>query len=261
MRQNMFEILVSDDVKLLFDKKEYEIAKNYTWRVRKCKNGKFSVLADINKHRYSVKQLVFKLPKDIYIYHKNGNPYDFRRSEIEIITKSEYFHKQNPNIPRSSKYKNVFYDETNNKWSTAVIKGKSHFAGRYLEEEEAAIAADRLMLQLYGDKAERNFPELSTTKLEDKYSELEMKYGKSEKEKRARTVQGITMQKDVKSSKFVGVYWEKRKQKWVAEIRYLRKRYWLGLYDEEDAAARSYDIKALELYGENAKTNFKQGGS
>jgi AP2-like factor, euAP2 lineage len=261
MGENMFEIRLSDDIKLLFDKNEYEIAKNYPWRVRKCKNGKFSVLTNINKHRYSVKQLVFKLPKEIYIYHKNGNPYDFRRSEIDIITKSEYFHRKSPNLPRTSKYKSVFFDEANNKWSTAVIKGKSHFAGRYLEEEEAAIAADRLMLQLYGDKAERNFPELSTTKLEDKYSELEMKYGKSEKEKRARTVQGITMQNDVKSSKFVGVYWEKRKQKWVAEIRYLKKRYWLGLYDKEDEAARSYDIKALELYGENAKTNFKNEGS
>ena len=209
----MKEIILQNDVKLLFDEEDYKVASQYKWLYRVSKNGRDSILTQLSEKRYSIKQLVFKLPKDMFIYHKNDNPYDFRRSEIDIITKSEYFHKQNPNAPRSSRYKNVFFDEKNNKWSTAVIKGKSYFAGRYSIEEHAAIAADKLMLDLYGEKADRNFPDLSIEELEQKYSELQAKYGETEKEKRAKTVQGISIKKEPKSSKYVGVSWAKRKQK------------------------------------------------
>jgi hypothetical protein len=76
-------------------------------------------------------------------------------------------------------------------------------------------------------------------------------------EKLSKSNQGVPFKKcGRKSSSYVGVYWSKRQNKWVAEIRHMRKRYWLGLHDTEADAARAYDQKALELYGINAKLNF-----
>jgi len=57
-------------------------------------------------------------------------------------------------------------------------------------------------------------------------------------------------------SKYKGVCWSKRHKKFRARITYNRKSYHLGLFDSEIDAAKAYDKKALELFGEFAYLNF-----
>jgi hypothetical protein len=59
----------------------------------------------------------------------------------------------------------------------------------------------------------------------------------------------------VKTSKYVGVHWSKQRNKWLAIIRFKKQKYDLGGFENEADAAMSYNTKALELYGENAKLN------
>jgi len=58
------------------------------------------------------------------------------------------------------------------------------------------------------------------------------------------------------SSKFKGVCWHKRKRRWVAGIKYNNKLHNLGRFNNEADAARAYDAKAKELFGEYAYLNF-----
>ena len=58
------------------------------------------------------------------------------------------------------------------------------------------------------------------------------------------------------SSKYKGVDWREKKEKWRARIHCNRKTYFLGYYESEVKAARVYDKAAIELFGEYAKTNF-----
>ena len=44
-----------------------------------------------------------------------------------------------------------------------------------------------------------------------------------------------------KTSKFKGVHWDKDKQKWVAKIKYKSKTIYIGAFDVEEHAAKSYD--------------------
>lgn len=59
------------------------------------------------------------------------------------------------------------------------------------------------------------------------------------------------------TSGYKGVVWDKGCQKWRAQLHSNGKNYYLGLFVCKEAAARAYDAKAIELFGEFAHTNFK----
>ncbi len=59
-----------------------------------------------------------------------------------------------------------------------------------------------------------------------------------------------------KKSKYKGVRWSKRSRKWIAEITLHGKRQWLGTFEKEEDAARAYDRRARELFGQYARPNF-----
>ena len=57
-------------------------------------------------------------------------------------------------------------------------------------------------------------------------------------------------------SKYKGMYWDNSHHKWRGQIRCNGKKYFLGYFTDEIKAARAYDDKARELFGEFAATNF-----
>lgn len=59
------------------------------------------------------------------------------------------------------------------------------------------------------------------------------------------------------SSRFKGVAWHRASGKWMGVIRHNRKNIYLGLHLTEESAARAYDAKAAELFGEFARLNFQ----
>ncbi len=60
------------------------------------------------------------------------------------------------------------------------------------------------------------------------------------------------------TSRYKGVYWDKREKKFIARIVADGKRYYLGRFDDEIEAAVVYDIKAMELFKEFAYLNFPE---
>jgi hypothetical protein len=60
------------------------------------------------------------------------------------------------------------------------------------------------------------------------------------------------------TSRYKGVCWHKKKRVWLAQISYNNRTEFLGHYSIEIDAARAYDNKAKELFGEFANINFKE---
>jgi hypothetical protein len=58
------------------------------------------------------------------------------------------------------------------------------------------------------------------------------------------------------TSGYKGVAWHRRDQRWQARISFEGRRHQIGYFGDAAAAARAYDAKARELYGEYAVLNF-----
>lgn len=59
-------------------------------------------------------------------------------------------------------------------------------------------------------------------------------------------------------SKYLGVSWHIRKNKWVAGIGFNKKTKYLGIFENEIDAAKAYDEAAKIYHGEFANLNFKE---
>jgi AP2 domain len=59
-------------------------------------------------------------------------------------------------------------------------------------------------------------------------------------------------------SRFMGVTYDMRTGRWKARIGYDGVRLYLGLFSDEVTAARAYDQKAREFYGDAARLNFPE---
>jgi hypothetical protein len=58
------------------------------------------------------------------------------------------------------------------------------------------------------------------------------------------------------TSKYIGVSFDKKTNKWKATIRIDCKYIFLGYFDDEIEAAKSRDIATKQYYGENGNLNF-----
>ena len=61
-----------------------------------------------------------------------------------------------------------------------------------------------------------------------------------------------------RSSQFKGVCWHKDNHKWQTQIQIDGHNIYLGIFDSEIEAAKAYDRKAIELFGEYACINFPE---
>jgi len=163
------------------------------------------------------------------------------------------------NNSKKTKFIGVEYNENSlPQWNASImIHGKQYHIGSYLCEQHAAIAYDKKALELFGLNAKRNFPKLSLNQIVERLNNIEAYNKFFLKNKGFENKQELFLKR--KKSEYFGVYnytTIKHSKKWTAIIQYKCKPNYIGYYNTEDDAARAYDIKAIELFGKNAKRNF-----
>ena len=141
-----------------------------------------------------------------------------------------------PEKAKSSRFVGVNWCKTKQRWKAQLrIDGKRRSLGNFTSEESAARVWDKAARELRGPDTPANFAD----------DPLALAAAlKAEPKKKT-------------SSRFVGVNWEKRRQRWKAQIRAGGKHRHLGYFVLEEVAARAYK-RASELRGDTAIPNKRQ---
>lgn len=128
-----------------------------------------------------------------------------------------------------SRFKGVWYHKNKNKWLAGIIiNGHQHHIGSYGSEVDAAKAFNVYALKHLGSEAELNDVE---------------HVGFNLKPKRQKT------------SQYIGVSLDKRRDKWKAHIKVDGKHKFMGYFESEHDAARMYNFWAADLLGASARLN------
>lgn len=252
-------IITKNSKEINLDDYYYNIAKGYTWSTKKTgRGGHEKIYTYIDGKMVNFNKIIFGLASNECLIFENGNCFDYTSDNIRILLKSELAHIYgSTNRNKTSQYHGVYFCNETKKWWVRVNKNeKAGSENCYNYEMEAAIIADFISINKYKDTAFRNFPKLSFDDIKKEYYKIKDKYGFTKSERWAKVMQGTARCKS-KASKYVGVNENKnRKKRWCARIKYKKKYIFIGNFENEEDAARAYDNKALELYGEYAKLNF-----
>jgi len=143
----------------------------------------------------------------------------------------------------TSAYRGVTNDPDRPGWTAQIgIGGWSYFLGRFGEEEKAARAADMAIRQ-YRPSDPTNFDgEKARTVAEIRRWAC-----------RLRAEEGLGEVQP--ESPFRGVWWNRSREKWIADIVADGEEKYLGSFTGEIEAARAYDQAALQHH-DPANTNF-----
>lgn len=138
----------------MVDNDDFDRVKDINWT--------YSQGYALNNKLGSMHRYIMGHPDGYLIDHKNHNTLDNRKTNIRYATKQQ--NQMNQRIQKklkTSMYKGVSWDNEKEKWVSVIKKNyKGVHLGRYEKEEEAAKAYDRKALELFGEFAYLNFPEM-----------------------------------------------------------------------------------------------------
>jgi len=154
-----------------------------------------------------------------------------------------------PPIPKSagyikegaSKYRGVCFNKQMNKWQSQImIAGKNRHIGRYENEEEAAVDYARAVFKYKGQGALDKAREQDSVIIELTDVPPQPPIPKSA----CHIKEG--------ASKYAGVYFNKQRNKWHAEISIDGKQRYIGAYENEEEAGADYARAVFKYKGQGA---------
>jgi hypothetical protein len=186
-------------------------------------------------HRY-----IMKAKENELIDHINNNRSDNRKNNLRKASINLNQHNRTKATNTTSIFMGVRFHKRDSKWEANITYNyKNYYLGYYLTQKEAAEAYNKKAIELYGSDANLNI-------IDDNYIEpiiiREKKIIKKIKRENC-------------STKLLGVTYHKRDNTYEAYITKEKKRYYLGRFAKDTDAAQAYNLKAIELFGENATLN------
>src|SRR5574343_1382782 len=232
--------LTNCDKAALVSDEDYEYLNQFKWH-RMATGYPGSTLGygtkDGKKHgpetmpRIVVVRACGEIPDGYEVDHANQNKLDCTRENLRICVRMQNISNKSFPLGKGCLYRGVA--PHGNRWKATIsIENKSKHLGCFVTQEAAAAAYNRAARERFGEFAMLN-------DVPDDVAD-------------APTPMRFNNRKG--SSKYRGVF--KNRDKWVAQISRKGYQKYLGTFATEIEAARAYDAKARELFGDAAPLNF-----
>jgi len=145
----------------IVDTDDYDHLSKYKWYTSQDGNH-FYAYAYISignkKKKIFIHRYIMNAPKGLVVDHIDGNGLNNRKSNLRICTKAQNVQNCRPRSNCSSKYKGVFWNKANKKWSATIHKGDMRmYLGGFKKEIDAARAYDQTAAEFFGEFAYLNF--------------------------------------------------------------------------------------------------------
>ena len=224
-------------MKAIVDDEDYERVNQYNWCVDKAKQTSVSIYKwtkgnKTKKQRLSHFILDLQENNNKVVTYKNKNFLDLRKSNLLILDKKTFTSTRRGVKNSSSKYKGVHWDKQKKRWrATIKVKGKSIYLGIFKSEDEAAKKYNSAALKYFGEYSYQNVIGEDNSALDVDVPINEM------------------IQRTKKREGYRGVYADEFGFIVIAAGKYI------GWYRTEIEAAKAYNEKAKELFGDKAILN------
>lgn len=165
---------LNNGFEMIIDEEDLPLANRYTWYALRpsVNRQKHYVVASIrvckNKQtKISFSRELLKIKDNkIYVDHINGNTLDNRKSNLRTCTPSQNSRNRVSSKGSSSKYLGVGWSKLHKKWRAKfMLNDKEKHIGLYVNEEDAAKAYDKKVIEFYGEFANPNFKNIQCLKL------------------------------------------------------------------------------------------------
>lgn len=217
----------------IIDKEDYERCMEYLWFAAKQGNS-IKVLTNTSEGVLYLSRFVSNAEKGKEIVHRNGNTLDHRKGNLMSVDRKYIAQSRRGKKNSSSIYKGVSYDKKRKRWKARI---RQRHLGWFEKEEDAALAYNAAAVEEYGENAYLNKIGINNNAFEVKF----------EKAKQRRTI---------RTTGYKGV--RKEGHTYSAIITIKGKHEYLGSFNTKIQAAKAYDKKAYELYGDKAILNFPE---
>lgn len=220
------------------DDEDYSRLMQWKWYVYKAGNTHYAFRKQKlspNKWRsISMHFEILKTPKGMLVDHKDHDGLNNQKNNIRTATKSQNCRNVTARKDCTSKYLGV---QCVNGIYRALIKHKEKkiHIGSFYTEIEAAEAYNKSASEYFGEFANLNVIV---------YPENFIRLGSSTK----------TGPKN-KTSKYTGVTFLKRINKYQSSIYFNGKTIYIGVFSNQHDAALAYNKKSIELFGDKVKLN------
>jgi hypothetical protein len=136
----------------------------HQWAIMKRKNGQHYAFRKQGNKTIYLHRHITDAPTGSHVDHRDRSVFNMTRSNLRITDRAG--NNQNRGKQRNNKsgYSGVFWSKKASRFiATIGVNGKLKYLGSYTDGMKAAIARDLAALELHGEFAVLNFPELAST--------------------------------------------------------------------------------------------------